>query len=363
MGRQTATVDRPPPKRRSVGEIARLSGLSVSTVYMGLRGDPRINSDTRERVRAVAEQLNYRPQASARALANGRNNTVGVVFSRPDMQTSAFWFGAYSVALEMISEVLDARDYGMSLVTWSDQKEELRLPRLFRESGVDGFIVLNTPESDVLERILHRHGKPYVALDASTTPQRVAVAVDELRTAEIMVEHLVQLGHRRIAYVPLPLVKGNSGFVPLRQEMFPRGYVRAMAAAGLPPIPGWDEPSDFVAFLERLWASPESPTAVITYDDSSALMAMRWLEDRGLGVPSNVSVAALQFTGCADRCSDYASRLPDITCKANLQKEMARVGVEKLLEMIEQSEKPVESTFVQPVLEVRGSTGPCPVSA
>jgi DNA-binding LacI/PurR family transcriptional regulator len=364
MGRQAPVSGPHVAKRGTVDDIAKLAGLSTSAVYMSLRGDPRINADTREMVRAVADRLNYRPQASARALAKGRSNTVGIVFSRPDMQTSPYWFGVYAVAIEMISEVLDRHDYGMSLVTWSDEKEELRLPRIFRESGVDGLIILNTPETPVLERILQRHGRPYVALDASATSERVAVAMDEMRTAEKIVEHLVALNHRRIAYVPYPqIVKGTMGFLPHRQEMFPRGYVRAMAAAGLVPILGWDEPRDPVEFLQKLWSEADAPTALITYDDSIALTAMRWLTERGLAVPTDVSVAALQYNGFADQCSRYASPWPDITCKANSLRDMAKIGVEKLLQLIESPETPVESALLDPMLNIRGSTGPCSARA
>jgi len=364
MMKQATLKTRRPSRPSSAVDIAKLAGLSMSAVYMSLRDDPSINPDTRERVRAVAEHLNYRPKASARALAKGRSDTIGVVFANTEMQRSSFWLSHYSVAVEMISECLDARDYAMSLVTWSDEKEELRLPRLFRESGVDGLIVLNTPETPVLERILHRHGKPYVAIDAAGARDRVAVALDELRSAEMAVEHLVKLGHRRIVYVPLP----NEAtmpveFIPLRQEMFPRGYVRGMGAAGLAPIPGWDQPQIFFDFLQKLWADPNPPTALITYNDSLALEAIRWANDRGLSVPRDVSIVALQYTGIADQCSVFSGNLPNITCKGNLQREMAQVGVEKLLEMIQYPDLPVESKFIEPLLYIRDSTGLCPAGA
>lgn len=355
-----ATIKRIKSRRPSSAvDIAKLAGVSTSAVYMSLRGDPAMNPDTRERVLAVARHLNYRPKASARALATGRSDMVGVVFASTEMQRSSYWFSQYAAALEMISECLDARDFVMSLVTWSDEREELLLPRLFRESGVDGLIVLNTPETPVLERMLHHHGKPYVALDSAPARDRITVAVNELRAAEMAVEHLVNLGHRRIAYIPLPdEAKPSVEFTPLRQEMFPRGYVRGMATAGFPPIPGWDQPQVFADFLQKLWNDPNPPTALITYNDSVALDAIHWLNDRGLSVPRDVSLVGLQYTGVADQCSGYSRQLPGITCKASMQREMAKVGVEKLLEQIEFPDASVESAFIDPVIDIRMSTGP-----
>lgn len=345
----------------SVGDIARMAGVSMSAVYMGLRGDPTINSETRERIRAVAEHLNYRPRASARALATGRSDMVGVVFANTEMQRSSFWFAQYSVALETITEVLDIHDFAMSVVSWSDEREELRVPKLFRENGVDGLIVLNTPETPVLEAILGRYAKPYVMLDAAASRNRVTVAVDEMRAAEMAVERLVALGHRRIAYLPMPpRATVPVEYIPLREEQFPRGYVRAMAAAGLPPIPGWDQPGDFIACLDRLYARDNPPSALIAYNDALALDAIEWLGKRGLSVPGHVSLVALQYTGVADRCSYYQSAYPDIACKANLQKEMAQVGVQMLLNMIEQPNRPKESQLIEPVLEIRASMSRAP---
>jgi LacI family transcriptional regulator len=317
-----------------------------------------MNLATRQRVRAVAEHLNYRPMAGARALARGRTNTVGVVFATTEMQTSSFWFGQYAGAIEAISEALDSHDYGMSLVTWSDEKEELHLPRLFREVGVDGFIILNSPDTPALERILQRHGKPYMAMDAAPTDGRVAVAVDELRAVELAVEHLIKLGHRRIAYAPL--ADTLAPFVPLRQELFPRGYVRAMAAAGLAPLPGWDQPQEFTDFLAKSWSTPEPPTALIVYDDTLALDAMRWFYERGIAVPKDVSVVALQDNGFAAQGPTYLSPLPDITCMTNMRARVARLSVEKLLEFFEFPNDEVDSVLIPPILKIRRSSGPCP---
>lgn len=347
----------------TVADIVRLTGLSRAAVYRSLRNDPRMSLDTKQHVHTVANQLNYRPMAGARAIASGRTNTIGVVFSGLDMQRSSEWFGHYAVALEKISEVLDERDYSMSLLTWSDQREELRMPRLLREVGVDGMIMLNTPETPVLERILHRYGKPYVAMDAVAIPGRIAVAVDEMRAAELMVEHLIQLGHRRIAYVPLPVqTRVPAGYIPLREDAFPRGYVRAMSAAGLAPIPGWDESQKVESFLQSAWSLPNPPTALLTYDDFLGLEVMRQLHHRGLSVPRDVSVGALQYHGFADKGSTHMSLLPDITCKADLQDQMAGVVVEKLLELIEFPHRSVESILLPPRLDLRGSTGVCPAA-
>ncbi len=141
---------------------------------------------------------------------------------------------------------------------------------------------------------------------------------------------------------------------------FPRGYLRAMAKAGLPAIPGWDEPVHTLKHLEHLWQQPAPPTALLAYDDQSAGRVIKWLLQRGLSVPGDVSVVALHDIGLAQ--IDYLPS-PSITCKANMQEEMASIAVEKLLHLIEQPQdvlKPV--TLVEPRLVIRESSGPCPDS-
>ena len=125
-------------------------------------------------------------------------------------------------------------------------------------------------------------------------------------------------------------------------------------------MPGWDDGDDFERCLEVLWQLDEQPTALLTYDDLEAVRAMRWLSRRGLRVPQDISIVALQYTGRADQCSVYSDTKPDITCKAGMQDDMAKIAAEKLIQMIEHPGQAVESASIEPRLVIRDSTGPCP---
>jgi LacI family transcriptional regulator len=326
---------------------------------MGLRSDPRISPRTRELVQMVARRLNYHPRASARALAGGRTHTVGIVFSQPKSPDAAL-ISVYANALDRIAEMLIQRDYHLSLVARHKVVAEggaEHLPRMFAEVGVDGLIVVQHPGRELAESI-RALGVPYVLLDATDALGTFSVAVDECRAAELAVAHLVELGHRTIANLSVfEDVRAVPPLVSHRLSQFPRGYVRGMVAAGLPPLAGWDEPNSVVGHLEALWQRPDPPTALLTYDDSDARDAIGWFARRGLSVPRDVSIVALQDS--VDASLSIIPLVPSITCKEDMNAELGEAAVNALLHLIDDPDDPPQSMLLPPRLVVRESTGVC----
>ncbi len=344
-------------------QVAKRAGVSGGTVSLSLRGDTRIKSSTRQLVQMIAKEMNYRPHASAGALAHGKTYTVGLVFSNPQFSEDVL-AAKYAPAVMRVSRELSYRNYHMNLDVRSaveGAKGSRRLSRMFNEIGVEGFVVIHSPGSALLDG-LKDQGVPFVVLDGK--PPRdggVGVYVDERRSAELAVEHLVAMGHRRIASLAtLSVPDSEQLVVGHRMEEFPRGYFQAMAKAGLPAFAGWDDPCMNLADqLEKLWLQPDPPTGLITYDDADARRVIDVLMRRGLTVPRDVSVVALHDVGVSEL--DYFSS-PTITCNADLQSEMAASATDKLLQLIEdpQNDQCHESVIMQPQLIVRKSSGPCP---
>ena len=332
----------------------------MGTVSMSLQDDPRVKPSTREHVHKVAKLLNYRPLASARALSAGKSYMIGVVFA--SQFEKRVLLSAYSLALQCISDALTQRNYHLNLATRSeleDEEGDKRLPRMFHEIGVDGFLIVQTP-GPKLSAAVQAQNVPYVVMDGESPSGGLSVIVDEVRAVEQAVEHLIALGHRRIANLTMiPQQTDQQDSPSHRREQFPRGYLRAMAQAGLPAIPGWDEPVHTLKHLEHLWQQPAPPTGLLAYDDQTALGVIKWLWQRGLSVPRDVSVVALHDIGFAH--IDWLP-LPSITCKANMQEQMASIAVEKLLHLIEQPQDLLEPVTLEPRLVVRESSGPCPDS-
>ena len=336
-----------------------------------------MEASTQKLVQMMAKQMNYRPKASARALAGGRTHTVGLLFvdTGAGLGHILSW---YASTFKMITTMLAERDYFMSLATWSRSHEESEqsdstLPRMFRESAIEAALMVRTPSGPLLERTLRQQHLPLVMIDAAPAPGRITVAVNECRAAELAVEHLVQLGHRRIVYIPLllacepgPAVIRNAvgPYVAPRLSEYPRGYARAMVAASLLPSSGWDEPfpdDGYEPFLKRLFATSDPPTALIVADDIAAVSAISWLPPHGIQVPRDVSVVSLCSLGELSH-DMLANMYPThgVTCQKNMQEQVAAIAVEKLMQLIKNPSEPVESVLLDPELVVRGSTGPCP---
>ena len=342
-------------------DVARRAGASVATVSLSLHNDPRIRENTKRIVRTVAREMNYRPLASDRVLAGGRTHMIGVVFSTIEFEQKVM-FGAYSLALQRVSDLLSQRDYHLSLALRNelvDEKGSRKLARMFDEIGVEGFLLIQAPGAD-LARVLEAQNVPFVILDGKAAPGELNVIVDECRAAELAVEHLIGLGHRRIANLTTLSSEPNPNSPPAHRRVeFPRGYLRAMAQAGLPAKPGWDRPigGDISEDLEVLWQQPQPPTALLIYDDTVAGRTIKALSKRGLNVPRDVSVVALHDIGYAG--IDWLGS-PSITCKKNMQEEMASVAVQKLLQVVEKPDTVQDSVTLKPELVIRESSGPCP---
>ena len=223
--------------------------------------------------------------------------------------------------------------------------------RMFQEAMVDGLLIINQPEAE-LNEAAETLGVPWVIMDGPVERCKNVVCVDERRAAEQAVEYLVGQGHRAIATLTGATIRPT-----WRGAEFTSGYMRAMAAAGLPLIPGWDEHEHLITYLEALWERPQPPSALITYDDYNALMVIDWLRQRGRTVPEQVSVVALHDIGYADA---YLPGLPRITCKANLQAKMAEVAMSKLFGLMTDLVTKQEPVVLEPKLAIRESSGPCP---
>ena len=349
-----------------MAEVARRAGVSAGTVSLGLRDDPRVKRETRDLIQTVARQMNYRPKTSARALADGRTHTVGVVFA--DSGPTAHSLAAYAAVLRTITTGLAQRDYFLSLAAWSESYEQpdqpdVSLPRMFRESGIEAVLVVRTPKGPLLEQIFFEQDLPFVMIDAAQAPGRVTVAVNERRTAEQAVEHLVQLGHRRIVYVPHSRPGEAGPYAIPRLSEYPQGYARAMVAAGLMPNPGWDEPlpnRQYEGFLDRLFGEPDPPTSLIVYDVQLATLAISWLLSHGMRVPADVSVVALTPLGVlADGILANMYPTGGVTSRKDMQEQLAEVALEKLMHVMRNPSDGIESVLLEPELVVRGSSGPC----
>lgn len=330
----------PGSARPTIYDVASRAGVSKSLVSLVLQGSPNVSGARRKAVQAAIDELGYRPSRAASALAANKTRSIGLLiddFHNP-------WF------VEMLRGLRSVLDPAGWNVTVADLQLEALSGRNpldgFLSMHVDGLIIAAEPHA---APPLRKLDVPFVVagvreLDAGTAD---VVASDEVQGARLAVEHLIQLGHARIAHLT-----GQGGSAKARRD----GYVRAMDAAGLQAFMAGrsgetTEEAGYAAAGELLGRHPDV-TAVFAANDTMALGALAALKERGLRTPEDVSVVGYDNTALA--ASRYLALTSIDSHNASIGAEAARA----LLARIAEPKGPRRQLLLAPSLIARGSTAP-----
>jgi LacI family transcriptional regulator len=347
-----------PPLHVNLRMLAEHLELSQTTVSLVLNNSPSAKSipeETRLRVRAAAERLNYRPNYFARSLRQSRSMSVGVL--APDLSEGYF--------TRVMSGVVDefTRAHYFYFTACHDWKRDLieKYPRMLVERSVDGFLLLNTPADHIEVPV------PVVAISAHSTLENVTNIVLDHHSAVLQaLSHLYELGHRRIAIMRGPRAIPDSEFrwesiqqvaKELNLKLDPALVIR-IDSAGWSMKDGYHPMAPEIGYkpMQALLEKTRDFTAVFCFNDIAAIGAIRALKDAGLAVPGNVSVVGF------DDIQSAAYSTPSLTTVRQPLMEMGKRGAQVLLERIANREKEFPSEIVMaPELVVRESTGPAPV--
>jgi DNA-binding LacI/PurR family transcriptional regulator len=335
----------------SIKDVARSVGVSTATVSRALRGLPRVSEATRDRVLHAAAELDYVASPSAAGLAGGRTRAVGVV-----VPFVSRWF--FASVVQGAEEPLREAGYDLLLYNLGGDMESRR--RVFTSHlvrrRVDAVLVLSlTPNEQEIIALAKLH-RP-VAVIGANVPGWASVGIDDVSAACSAMQHLIALGHRRIAHLGGALV-GELDFAAPRDRL--EGYRRAMASAGLPVHPAWEIEGDFtvnggVGGMERLLRLDKSvvPTAVFAASDEMAIGVVAAVRRAGLRVPEDVSVIGIDDHEMAE--------FFELTTVAQPAREQGRLAAGMLLAAMDPM-FPVDSVpptqIVATRLIVRRTTGP-----
>lgn len=346
----SAAGPRAPHEREpTIHDVARAAGVSKSTVSNVIRGADGVADETRERVLAAATRVGYRPNALARNLVRRRTTTVGIVvgdFSNP----------IYS-ELAKLAEVGLAGAGLATMICNTDghPARELEKLEMLLEHRVAGILMLQfSGERATLQRL--RASGTSVVILSQWVEDADSVGLDERRGADLAVSHLVGLGHRRVAYLSSELVEPPTDSARLA------GYEDALRREGIaydaslvvrlghPAYLRSDR--DLRRTLGELFALDDPATAVFASNDLLAVDVLETVEELGLAVPRDVSLVGfddIQMAGL--------SRIA-LTTVAQPCEELARLGIELLLQRIDGAHGPPREIRLEPSLVVRGSTAP-----
>lgn len=279
---------RKPPRRPTIAEIAKLTGVSAGAVSYALNDRPGVSDDTRQRILAVANEVGWVPSTAARALRGGGTATVGLVITRePAVLGIEPFFMSFIAGIE---QVISERGYALLLqVTPSPERELQAYREWWSARRVDGIFLTDLAIDDNRLTILEDIGMPAVVVGDPAYAQGLpAVGSDDAAAAQAAMERLAQLGHRRVAHIT-----GPEHYVHTRV----RGEAMKAAGARLGVDVVGEVRTDYslAAGAEAcvdLMSLPHPPTAMVFDNDLTAVGALRSATSRGIVVPRDLSVLA-----------------------------------------------------------------------
>jgi DNA-binding LacI/PurR family transcriptional regulator len=335
-------------KRARLKDIAEQTGFSTNTVSLALHHSPLVAKDTSDAIWEVARQLKYRPNQLARSLVSQQSKTIGLILT--NIQNPIL-----TRAAEAIQHVLLGHRYATLFATSNHSiEQEKHAIETFLDRQVDGMLIYPTNHGELghIAEVLER-GTPVVLLSGGRNPALDAVCVDSRLGAQRATEHLIKLGHRRIAIIDNAPALGNFE----KQQ----GYADALEAAGIP----FDRelaidarrtgPGQGYAAASMLLSMPNPPTAMLAANDLLAIGAIHRCDEQGIRVPEDISIIGFDNIELAEH-----SR-PPLTTVSYDAEGLSQRAVHHLMRLIEAgSDSPVapQVEFVDPDLIVRQSTGP-----
>lgn len=269
----------------SIKDIARLAGVSHSTVSRALRNSPLIPETTRGKIQQIAREQGYTASAVARSLVTRKTHAIGVVVT-----SIADPFNGDVV--DGIEHIANQNGYSVLLaMSRADGEREIAVVRSFQERRVDGILIASSRVGALYLPVLAELRVPIVLINNQGGNSQVhTVAIDNVAGARLATSHLIGLGHRRIAYIG-----DRFGFQSDTERR--DGYRQALALAGLAhdvslELEGDGKLDGGTASASQLASSETNrPTAVFCYNDMTALGLMAELARRGVRVPHDISVA------------------------------------------------------------------------
>jgi LacI family transcriptional regulator len=329
------------PQVKDVARLARVSTATVSRVLSGIGG---VSEHLVLRVRRAAERLNYAPNRAARSLRVRRAQSIGIIV--PDIENPFF-----TSVMCGADGVLQEAGYTLIVANLDEnpEREQVHLNTM-RGEGVAGVIFTPTIAQAADYRTLQDCGVPLVAV--SRRPHNLNVdfvGVTNEDGSKEAVEHLIALGHRRIAFV------GGAAKVSSTQDRL-AGYRRAMAEAG------FDTGSELILFgdlrqsggyeaMLRILELPQQPTAIFSGTNFTTLGLLRAIHEKGIRIPEEMAMVGFDDMPWA------GSLQPPLTSVAQPTNEIGRVAAQLLLARLRDPKRPLEEVTLPTTLIVRASCG------
>lgn len=332
----------------TIRDVAREARVSLGTVSRVLNQHETVSAEIRQRVEKAVRSLGYTPNAVAQSMRNQHTRTVGCIIRDINLPALAAFVRA-------AHDVLFQAGYALLLTNSEGQRHrEMELVSILSSRKADALIIAHHSEQDEeLHLMLKSTGIPVVLVDREYPSWADAVMVDHRNGVRRATEHLLQLGHRRIA-----LITGNPALFPARERI--AGFEAAYKAFGVKLVPDLIRKESFLAdyaFQQTsiLVTAKAPPTAIVAGGIDVLPGILRALRTRGLSIPKDISLVAASDSDLAQLSE------PPITVESWDYAEVGRIAAQLVLERIGiAGESEPRRVLVPAELVQRGSCGPPP---
>ncbi|WP_040951953.1 LacI family DNA-binding transcriptional regulator [Gorillibacterium massiliense] len=274
----------------TIKDVAKIAGVSPSTVSRVISNHPRISKETSKKIRAIMEEMGYHPNLMAKSLVSKTTNSICIILpkSAEELFSNLFF-------MELIRGIVTQANracFDVMITSGGNEKEEVSaVSRLFNGRRVDGAILLYSRKDDPVIDFLQENGHPFVLVGRSEKyPDLLSVDTDNVKAAYDATRHLISMGHERIGFV-----NGPQNLI-LSQDRL-SGYQKAMQDANLEMRSEWIVEGDFLqesgyramSFFMNL---PNRPTALVVVDDIVAFGVLRGLRESNFKVPEDICMVS-----------------------------------------------------------------------
>ena len=331
----------------SIKEVARLAGVSITTVSRVINNKEPVKKETAEKVWEAVHLLNYQPNLLARSLRNQQSKLLGLLV--PDIENPIF-----ARLAKHLEEAASKKGYSLIFCNTNDDPEKERnYLEILVQRQVEGIVFSRVSDERLFFKTPQLSRIPYIVLDRTLEIEEApTIKLDNYAAGVLAASHLLNLGHKKFACLAGPLK------IKICRERF-YGFLDTLEKSGIGLREEFIEEGDFKieegkkAMNRILNSSPlEQPTAVFSMNDLMAIGAIQAIKGRGLSVPGDVSVIGLDNIPLCDVVS------PPLTTIAQPFDEMAKEGISLLLKLIEGKKIRKTTIVLQPELVIRNSTAP-----
>jgi LacI family transcriptional regulator len=332
-----------PPEPVTIQHIAEAAGVHPASVSRALRGVAgKVSEETRRKIVQIATDLGYQPNALAASLRTNQTNLIAIVV--PDVSNPLFGSMVLGLEAELCKQAL------MCLIVHTPETAQARREMVVQLASrrVAGLVILAAESGDAMLQEVAARGLPTVLVNRGFGERRFSSVVnDDRESVRLVLDHLAQLGHTRLAHIhgPVSSSTGRSRLEAILELAPSHGFKRPMVV----------EASAFTreagaAAARELWRRPGKPTAIFAANDLIALGTLQVLRENGVRVPADVSLVGhndMPFLDLID---------PPLTTVRIAVDQMSRQSAQLLLDILRDPKQPVSTRVLSPELVIRAST-------